>query len=105
MNADGELEMQLIPALPFWLFDDSADNLPGTTDEDGNFIVSYKLFASILVTYHNTLGTDLFDIAPKSYLVTNGDGTTVEVNGPTVPKDLAIRIRKVLDVSSIDVYY
>lgn len=105
MNADGELEMQLIPALPFWLFDDSADNLPGTKDKDGNFIVSYKLFASILVTYHNTLGTDLFDIAPKSYLVTNGDGTTVEVNGPTVPKDLAIRIRKVLDVSSIDVYY
>jgi hypothetical protein len=43
----------------------------------------HKLFASIMVTYHNTLGTDLFDVEPTSYVVTMTDGSTVEVEGST----------------------
>jgi len=105
LNNDGEVEMQLIPALPLWLFEDLEAGAEGKRDDDGNLIVSYKLFASIMVTYHNTLGTDLFDVAPKSYVVTMTDGSTVEVEGASIPTDTAIQIRKLLGVESIDVYY
>jgi hypothetical protein len=47
----------------------------------------YKLFASIMVTIHNTLGTDLFDIKPTSYVVTMTDGSTVEVEG-SAPREI-----------------
>mmetsp|Transcript_24971 Transcript_24971/g.50213 ORF Transcript_24971/g.50213 Transcript_24971/m.50213 type:complete len:115 (+) Transcript_24971:1-345(+) len=105
LNNDGKVEMQLIPALPLWLFEDLEAGAEGKRDDDGNLIVSYKLFASIMVTYHNTLGTDLFDVAPKSYVVTMTDGSTVEVEGASIPTDTAIQIRKLLGVESIDVYY
>lgn len=105
LNNDGNVEMQLIPALPLWLFEDLEAGAEGKRDDDGNLIVSYKLFASIMVTYHNTLGTDLFDVAPKSYVVTMTDGSTVEVEGASIPTDTAIQIRKLLGVESIDVYY
>jgi hypothetical protein len=103
LNDEGKVEMQLIPALPFWFFDDK--DTPGKTDDDGIFIVSFKLFSSIPVTYHNTLGTDLFDVSPKSYIVTMEDGSTAEVDGSSVPTELAIQIRKMLGVDSIDVYF
>jgi hypothetical protein len=103
INDDGVVEMQLIPALPFWLFDDV--DTPGDTDDDGNFVVSFKLFSSIPVTYHNTLGKDLFDISPKSYIVTMDDGSTAEVDGASIPNELAIQIRKMLGVESIDAYF
>ena len=103
INDEGEVEMQLIPALPFWLFDDV--DTPGDTDDDGNFIVSFKLFSSIPVTYHNTLGKDLFNVLPKSYIVTMDDGSTAEVDGASIPNELAIQIRKMLGVESMDVFF
>ncbi len=103
INDQGEVEMQLIPALPFWLFDDV--DTPGSKDDDGNFIVSFKLFSSIPVTYHNTIGKDLFDVLPKSYMVTMEDGSTAEVDGSSIPTELAIQIRKMLGVESIEVYF
>jgi len=105
MNDDGSVEMQLIPALPMWLFEDKEAGAEGKRDEDGNLVVSYKLFASIMVTYHNTLGTDLFEVEPKSYTVTMTDGSTVEVEGSKIPTDTAIKIRKLLGVETIDVYF
>lgn len=105
INDEGNVEMQLIPALPFWLFDDAKSGSPGERDDDGNYIVSFKLFASIMVTYHNTLGTDLLDVSPKSYIVTMTDGSTVEVEGSSIPTETAIKIRKLLGVDSIDVYF
>lgn len=105
VNDDGEVEMQLIPALPIWLFEDTEDGAEGTRDDDGNLVVSWKLFASIMVTYHNTLGTDLFDVLPTSYIVTMEDGSTVEVEGSSIPTETAVQIRKLLGVNSIDVYF
>mmetsp|Transcript_38017 Transcript_38017/g.81207 ORF Transcript_38017/g.81207 Transcript_38017/m.81207 type:complete len:1244 (+) Transcript_38017:325-4056(+) len=105
MNDEGEVEMQLVPALPIWLFEDLEAGAQGRRDDDGNLIVSFKLFASIMVTYHNTLGTDLFDVPPTKYVVHMEDGTSVEVDGPTVPTETAVQIRKLLGVESIDVYY
>ena len=105
MNEEGNVEMQLIPALPYWLFEDLESGAEGKRDEDGNLVVSYKLFASIMVTYHNTLGTDLYDVAPKSYIVTMTDGSTVEVEGSSIPTETAIKIRKLLGVKTIDAYF
>ena len=105
MNEDGDVEMQLIPALPIWLFEDLESGAEGTRDDEGNLVVSWKLFASIMVTYHNTLGTDLYDVEPKSYTVTMEDGSTVEVEGSSIPTETAVQIRKLLGVESIDVYF
>ncbi|KAL7537680.1 hypothetical protein ACHAWF_005870, partial [Thalassiosira exigua] len=105
LNDDGEVEMQLVPALPIWLFEDEETGSAGKRDEDGNLVVSFKLFASIMVTYHNTLGTDLFEVPPKSYVVTMEDGSTVEVEGSSIPTATAIQIRKLLGVESIDAYF
>jgi len=105
MNDDGDVEMQLVPALPIWLFEDMEAGAEGKRDDDGNLVVSYKLFASIMVTYHNTLGTDLFDVLPKSYIVHMDDGSTVEVEGSTVPTETAVQIRKLVGVDTIDVYF
>jgi len=104
MNDQGEVEMQLIPALPFWLFEDPEAGQDGKRDDEGNLVVSYKLFASIMVTYHNTLGTDLFDIEPTKYVVHTEDGDVV-VDGSTVPTATAVQIRKMIGVKSIDVYF
>ena len=105
VNDDGDVEMQLIPALPYWLFEDAETGAKGTRDDEGNLIVSWKLFASIMVTYHNTIGTDLYDVLPTSYIVHMDDGSTVEVEGSSIPTDTAIMIRKLLGVESIDVYF
>ena len=105
INEDGDVELQLIPALPFWLFEDLESGAKGTRDDEGNLVVSWKLFASITVTYHNTLGTDLFDAEPTRYVVTMDDGSTVEVEGSSIPTETAVQIRKLLGVESIDVYF
>jgi len=103
LDDNGELKMKLAPALPLWLFKDE-DSEP-TYDEEGNLTVSYKLFASIIVTYHNTLGTDLYRVPPKSYKITFDDGSIVEVDGSTIPTELAVKIRKVYGIASIDAYF
>lgn len=105
LNDQGEVEMTLIPALPIWLFEDLESDAEGKRDEDGNLVVSYKLFASIMVTYHNTLGTDLFDVEPTKYVITMTDGSIVKVKGSSIPTELAIQIRKLLGVETIDVYF
>jgi len=105
LNDEGDAEMRLVPALPFWLFEDLELGAEGTRDEEGNLVVSFKLFASIMVTYHNSLGTDLFDVEPKKYTVHMEGGTDVEVDGPSVPTAIAVQIRKMLGIKSIDVYF
>merc|ERR1711935_82662 len=102
LNDDGELEMKLVPALPIWLFEDKESGEAPVRDDEGHLTVSWKLFASIMVTYHNTLGTDLFDVEPTKYVVHMKDGADVEVDGPSVPAATAILIRKLWSVKSID---
>jgi hypothetical protein len=105
LNDEGEVEMQLVPAIPSWLFEDEGSDSEPFFDEDGNHIVSFKLFAEILVTYHNPGGNDIFGKPPNSYTVTMADGSSVDVDGPTIPTKIALKIRRVSPVESIDAYY
>jgi len=105
MNETGDVEMQLTPALPTWLFEDvDADN-DSTYDNEGNHLVSFKLFAEITVTYHNKGGVAIYGIPPKRYIVEMKDGTIVNVDGPTIPTETAVTIRRVSPVKSIDAYF
>jgi hypothetical protein len=105
LNDKGEVEMQLVPALPSWLFEDESSDTDPTFDEDGNHVVSFKLFAQIPVIYHNAGGRDLFGELPKKYAVTMSDGSTVDVKGATIPTKTALLIRRVSQVESIDAYF
>lgn len=97
------LQMQLIPALPIWLFED--DESEPARDEDGNLIISFKLFSSIPVTYHNTAASNLFGVPPTTYKVTMKDGKVVQVKGGSIPSDTAEAIRRMVTVASIDAYF
>lgn len=105
LNDSGELEMQLVPALPSWLFEDKESDGKPIFDKDGNHIVIFKLFASIPVTYHNPSGENLFGINPNSYKVVMIDGKVIEIDGPSIPSETAIAIRRMKDVASIDAYF
>lgn len=108
LNKKGALEMQLQPAIPSWLFanEDENSETAGTekTDGDGNFLVSFKLFASVPVTYHNKGGIDRFGENPSKYLVTMPDGSVLTFESPTIPTETAVEIRK-MKVQSIDAYF
>mmetsp|Transcript_22935 Transcript_22935/g.64986 ORF Transcript_22935/g.64986 Transcript_22935/m.64986 type:complete len:1287 (+) Transcript_22935:154-4014(+) len=105
LNDNDEVEMQLTPALPSWLFeDDSSDNEP-TFDEDGSHIITFKLFAKILVTYHNPGAQNIYGTSPKSYKVTMKDGSVVDVDGSIIPTETALKIRRGTEVESLDAYF
>ena len=74
-------------------------------DEADNPTISFKLFSKIFVTYHNSKGIDLFDVAPVNYKVTMENGSTTEIQGPVISSGLADKIRWVHDVKSIDVFF
>jgi hypothetical protein len=92
------VEMHLLPALPRWLFMDYNDGKPPR--------VSFKLFGSITITYFHQRGTeDLYRIAPSFYQVTLRDGSTFNISGSVIPAALADKVRRVVFVASIDVYF
>jgi hypothetical protein len=101
----GDVVMQLVPALPSWLFEDEESDKDPTFDEDGSHIVTFKLFGAIPVTYHNPGGKNLFGESPKSYNITFKHGKPLSVDGPTIPSKAALEIRRVSGVKSIDVYF
>uniref|UniRef100_A0A7S2MSQ6 Uncharacterized protein n=2 Tax=Helicotheca tamesis TaxID=374047 RepID=A0A7S2MSQ6_9STRA len=105
LDDDGSLKMQLVPAVPSWLFEDEEDDAPGTYDDDGNLVISFKLFRSITVTYHNSEGKNLYGISPNGYKITKEDGEIVHVEGPVIPTEEAVAIRKVFGIASIDAYF
>lgn len=107
LDNDGNLGFTLRPAVPAWMFkdDDDKNAAAPTYDEDGSLTVTFKLFAHIPVTYHNPEGTDLFDIAPKSYKVSMADGSVKNIDGGVIPSKLAEKIRRIWDIKSIDAYF
>jgi hypothetical protein len=105
LNENGDVMFQLVPALPSWLFEDEESDAAPLKDEDGNLVVNFKLFASIVVTYHNPTGEHIFGVPPKSYKVTMDDGDEILVNGTAIPTDTALAIRRVKGVATIDAYY
>jgi hypothetical protein len=120
-ETDGELKMQLVPVLPYWLFemDDPlrADSAGGENSTvvvttpiekeivDAPVSVKFKLFSSIEVTYFNPTKKNLYGVRPKSYVVTFMDGSTEKVDGPVIPTELAKRIRKVFDTKAISAQF
>lgn len=105
LNEDGEVEMKLVPALPSWLFEDETVENPPTFDDDGNHIVTFKLFASIKVTYHNPGAQNLYGVPPKSYKIVMKDGSVETVDTEYIPTKLAKKIRRMTKVESIDAYF
>jgi hypothetical protein len=105
VNHHGELEMQLQPALPSWLFEDEASDNDPTYDADGSHLVVFKLFGTIPVTYHNPGGVNRYGENPSKYVVVLKDGTDVTVDGPTIPSETAIAVRRMNTVATIDAYF
>lgn len=106
LDEDGKVVFSLKPAVPSWMFKDDDPNASDPTyDENGILTISFKLFAHIPVTYHNSHGGDLFDVTPNSYKVTMVDGTEKSIEGGVIPTDLALTIRRIWDVKSIDAYF
>jgi hypothetical protein len=107
LNSDGQVEMQLVPALPSWLFEDKDDDSAAdpVMDDQGAHTITFKLFASIPVTYHNPGARNLYGIPPTKYKVTMVNGDVVDVDGPTIPTPTAIAIRRMKTVASIDAYF
>ena len=98
-----ELRFSLRPNLPLWLFMNSTEPVSGGTIAD-SLIIKFKLFSSIDVTYHNTHGRDIFDLAPKRYDVRFSDGSYLSFDDESLPSSIAVQIRKVISVKSIDVF-
>ena len=92
-KATGQLQMQLVPALPGWLFAKEA-NIIGSASETPT--ISFKLFGSIDVRYYKERRGDLFQIPPYRYVVGYRDGSSFEVQGPVIPSGLADKIRRVV---------
>jgi len=103
---DGELRMQLVPAIPEWMFGypDNVGVVASEYDENVR-IVSFKLFSAITVTHHNPEGMDLFGVNPKSYNITYADGQVFTIDGPSIPFEHADKIRRVIFVDKIDAYF
>jgi len=93
----GELRMQLVPALPRWLFVDTKDSAPK---------VSFKLFGAIDVTYFHLRGDEnLYRVSPSRYVIGLRDGSTFSIVGPSIPFELADKIRRVVFVATIDAFF
>lgn len=94
----GGLKFQLLPALPRWLFNTNPDRETSW--------ISFKLFGSIDVKYHHRRGAEhLYRVPPSRYVVGFRDGQTATVEGSFVPDEIADKIRRVVFVATIDVYF
>eukprot|EP00536_Pseudo-nitzschia_multiseries_P007614 jgi/Psemu1/240375/estExt_Genewise1.C_1810022 len=105
LNEDGEVEFQLRPAIPSWLFVDEEGGRKALQDDDGQYIVSFKLFGAILVTYHNPDGANIYGIPPKKYVIVMKDGSVEEIEDDVVPNKLALKIRRATEIESIDAFF
>jgi len=105
LNEDEEVEFQLVPAIPSWLFIDEDGGKEPTLDEDGQYVVSFKLFGAIPVTYHNPDGGNIYGVAPNKYVIAMKDGSVETYEDSYVPNEMALKIRRKNDVASIDAYF
>ncbi|KAL3918607.1 MAG: hypothetical protein SGILL_004154 [Bacillariaceae sp.] len=105
LNKNGEVEFHLTPALPSWLFVDEAADGKAMTDDDGQYLVSFKLFGAIPVTFHNPDGSNLYGVSPNKYVISFKDGSSETVKDSSVPTKLALKIRRAKKIASIDAYF
>jgi len=105
LNDEDQVEFQLTPALPSWLFVDEESAGDALMDDDGQYIVSFKLFGAILVTYHNPDGSNIYGIPPKRYTIIMKDGSVKDIKSSFVTNELAVKIRRTTEVASIDAFF
>jgi hypothetical protein len=103
----GRVQMQLVPTLPSWLFHThgvgkGGINLGGTKSMPE---VSFKLFSSITVRYHNQQKKDIIGILPKFYRVGLRDGSVFEFNQSFIPPEMTDKIRRVVFVDYIEAHF
>ncbi|KAL3911052.1 MAG: hypothetical protein SGILL_007437 [Bacillariaceae sp.] len=103
----GELRMELVPTLPAWLFQthDVGSEIAVATQNSSIPQVSFKLFSSITVRYHNEGMKDLFGLKPARYQVGLRDGSVYEYNQEFIPMEMADKIRRVVFVDYIEVHF
>lgn len=102
-----ELRFQLVPTLPAWLFrahDGRTDDLT-RGDDSRTPEVSFKLFSSISVHYHNEDRKDLLGVKPRLYRVGLRDGTVFEYHDYYIPRDMADKIRRVVLVDYVEAFF
>jgi hypothetical protein len=96
----GKLTLSFAPLLPSWLFTDKAhDGFPART-------YSFKLFAQIMVIYHNPKLKDTFGprgVKARKIMLTYTDGKQVEIAGGHLDGSYALDVREGA-VSRIDVF-
>jgi hypothetical protein len=106
-QATGELQMQLVPTLPSWLFlahQERTDYF--SAGENNRFpVIRFQLFSSITVYYHNEDRTDLFGAKPRFYRVGLRDGSAYEFHQDFIPADMADKIRRVVLVDFIEAFF
>ena len=92
--------MQLKPVLPSWLvLEDKFAYKQGQ-----RYYVEFKLFTSIKVTYFIEERKDLFRVIPKKYEIGLRDGSIRRVDRPVIPNDLALMVRRVVQIDHIHVF-
>lgn len=95
------LEMQLVPALPSWLL--QKDTVE--TNPEHKYYVEFKLFTSIKVVYYAGEAKDLYGIKPTKYKIGLNDGSIHKIDGPIIPNDLALMIRRVVFIDHIHAHF
>lgn len=100
LNEGGELEMQLVPSLPAWLF---KENDIVQSPADKKYVIRFKLFTSINVAYFVTEPKDLFGVKPSRYTIGLRDGSVLSVE--SISSTLAANIRKVVFIDYIHAFF
>jgi len=101
LDDQGRLTLRFDPLLPSWLF---------THQADGSFPArsySFKLFAKILVTYHNPRLKDTFGpqaVKAQKIVLTYPNRKTLEIAGGLLGESYAMDVREG-KVKTIDVYF
>jgi len=102
VDKNGDLNFQIKPALPLWLFESDTDDTSSTSAE---LSITYKLFASIDVTIHNSKKENIFGINPDSYKLVLADGKEISIDDGFIGSEYADSIRRILPVKAIHAYF
>ena len=102
-----ELRMQLSPTLPSWLFHTHGVDMGEVLSEETSSIpqISFKLFSSITVRYHNPEKKDIIGIKPTLYRVGLRDGSVFEFDQGFIPADITDKIRRIVFVDFIEAHF
>ena len=90
IDEEGELALELTPALPSWLFDDESK-------------VTFRFMGHVDVTYYNYAGIDTWDATSRAYTLVFTDGSKITLGGGHISAPYAEQVRSLSDVKAIEV--